>query len=466
MGEALNLFMSYRQIFRDNPKTSNQSWSEYFATIQQLFSGEPKMRTVQRAYAKWAKKENKKECNQGNQIETPGDADTITFHDDGSKDVEATFKGRNIRTQAEALEASGIDANEWNVTKCVIKHWTTPMKVKRVIREDGKRVTEGVAFDRSKIISFQEEQVIQNSGVSLSLTPKTPHQEEFMKMVLDNINPLEAQVSRYDKRHVKSLLVEQCIFDLHLGKTAFDPIKGEVIWSLDEAGSVYNDCVENSLMNTDLNSVKKFVIPFGNDLLHIDSTTGTTTGGTPVGDGGLWFTLYTYALQLLKKHAMELSRIAPVELIPIPGNHDYHSVLSLSAALQEYFRDSPDVNVRCNGLNREHEHFGANLIGWHHGDKVSHQKIKDSLYADVPELIGSTKFKYVHMGHLHSSIRKDFIVRDTIKEEFGVEVEHISSLCPTDYWHHKMLYVGNMRRAKTFIYDYDHGMTQQIIYNL
>jgi hypothetical protein len=86
--------------------------------------------------------------------------------------------------------------------------------------------------------------------------------------------------------------------------------------------------------------------------------------------------------------------------------------------------------------------------------------------SDEPAMFAQTKFRSFHIGHWHSN-KINRVVDLTIKEErFGVDVEVCPSMSPTDEWHHKNGYVGNLRRSKCFVRDIDLGLVGEIYYNV
>jgi hypothetical protein len=55
----------------------------------------------------------------------------------------------------------------------------------------------------------------------------------------------------------------------------------------------------------------------------------------------------------------------------------------------------------------------------------------------------------------------------TVTDEIcGLEIETCPSLKPTDLWHDKNSFIGNMRRATAFIHHKEQGMIHQLFHNL
>ncbi len=57
-------------------------------------------------------------------------------------------------------------------------------------------------------------------------------------------------------------------------------------------------------------------------MINIDSPANTTTGGTPQSVDNRFPKIITVVKNLLIKTIDELSLIAPVDILVIPGNHD------------------------------------------------------------------------------------------------------------------------------------------------
>ena len=130
---------------------------------------------------------------------------------------------------------------------------------------------------------------------------------------------------KYKRTEIKDkhLLVID-IADLHIGKLA----------SNSETGDKYNKdiAVERALkgVNGILNKAKGFPIDkilfiIGNDVLHVDNSTKSTTSGTTQDVDGMWYDNYTTARDLYIKIVEMLVSVADVHIVHNPSNHDYIS---------------------------------------------------------------------------------------------------------------------------------------------
>jgi len=249
----------------------------------------------------------------------------------------------------------------------------------------------------------------------------------------------------------KQLAVELCLFDVHLGKEAME---GD--WSLEKCAEVWRQSIAELLDGIALQKVARFVLPVGNDFLHVDNSKGMTYNGTPVGSGSKWFRNLVFGKDLVCETIQQLSQYAPVIIPMIRGNHDSDSVMTLGAMIQERFRDRDDIIVLNSTLPRTYWRWGNVLIGWCHGDMVKAEKLAMLMPVEAAMDYAQTMYRAIHLGHLHTL--KGYSFQPESLEFYGVDVVHVPSLSPTDQWHANNGYVGNMRRSMSFIYDCDKGL--------
>ena len=144
----------------------------------------------------------------------------------------------------------------------------------------------------------------------------------------------------------------------------------------------------------------------------------------------------------------ELVKIAPVEVMWIPGNHD--QMLSYAAVIGLYQRYSESQNVTVNTLAtpRKYILFGKNLIGYSHGDKEG-KRLQGLMQIEAPDLWGKSIFREFHIGHLHTEM--------TVTNN-GIIFRQISSITASDAWHGENGFLGSTRQAQAFIWDKEFGL--------
>ena len=117
-----------------------------------------------------------------------------------------------------------------------------------------------------------------------------------------------------------------------------------------------------------------------------------------------------------------LRKFKHVDVINAIGNHDDHSSVFLTVALDMFYEDNPRVTVGRPPGKRSAKDlegppppvpfsyypFGDVLIGVTHGDKVKNTKdLALAMAAGVPDLWGAAKHRVWHCGHVHHFSAKD-----------------------------------------------------------
>lgn len=396
--------------------------------------------------------------------ETPKTEHTLE-HEYGQDYVKFTGVLRDVEINSleDLLQFTKVDLELWEVKNYTTKVWTTTMK-RRTLIDSGTASPPipGQGFSGKPLYEHTALQVT-NVGFTVNFVHRTNYREKLLDSLKTHVAALPTKISQRKNGHK---IAEFLVTDHHLGKHGFDSRTMEFCWDIPRAMEEYSKAIDFGLSKVDLDSIEYFVLPTGNDLLHVDNGLGTTTSGMKISDDLFFLNLFRYAKEAVAKSIQKLVQHAPVKIIFIPGNHDENAVLMLSEVIREMFRDNPSVEVICRGNGREYESYGVNLIGWHHGKSNNPQKASNMMIADVPELFATAKFRTVHVGHTHTSSKTQTLTLNTLKEEHGIIYEVCPALCPTDKWHDQNLYIGNLRRSKIFVYDKDRGLEAEYYYNI
>jgi hypothetical protein len=175
-------------------------------------------------------------------------------------------------------------------------------------------------------------------------------------------------VKKYKRKPIKDphcLILD--IADLHIGKLSTKDGTSEeynVQLAVDRAIEGAESLIDKSRPY----NIDKVFFVIGNDVLHTDNTTGSTTKGTSQDTDGIWYDNFKLARIVYCKIIQRLSTIAPVEILHCPSNHDYMSGFMLADAVSCFFYN--DKNVTCNVSNehRKYTIYGKNLLSFSHGD--------------------------------------------------------------------------------------------------
>jgi predicted phosphodiesterase len=279
--------------------------------------------------------------------------------------------------------------------------------------------------------------------------------------LLKEVKPLNIQYTTPDP--TGDLALEIMLTDHHFGKIPFS--YKEEDWTLANAKREYLDAVEYHISKAP-KEVSTLILPIGNDLLHINSNTGTTKKGTAMEYSTNYHRLYAFVRDVVAGSVLSLSERFKIKVVIVPGNHDEDACYRLGDYLMGLFEGSQRVTVDNTGHDRKYVEWGNTLLMFTHGEKVNIQKLHDSFSSDVPERNGRCKYRYAHIGHLHKNMKSE-TWRKNIKDEYlGTEVEICPSLSPTDNWHDDNMYVGNQRRTKAFLYSETRGKVAEWYYSI
>lgn len=288
--------------------------------------------------------------------------------------------------------------------------------------------------------------------------------QEWRRLAKDQVNPeeLAAKVVKICGGKIPKLPNikvpkdnDLCLFipfyDVHIGKYA---------WAK-ESGEDYDlNIVEKILVNTTslmcqrAGMVKKTKIIIGGDFFHADNKTMQTERGGNVLDIDTRIEkVRDVAVEALHKCIVYcLKYCEEVEMVFIPGNHDYESMFWLSRIFEAAYSKSKNVVINRSPKTRRYIQWGVNLIGVDHGEN----KITDYVSlmpCEVPELWAQTTERVWFLGHIH---------QEKVFQKHGVTVIHLESVSSADGWHFQHGYVGNPRRTTGFLYDAKYGLRSRL----
>lgn len=217
--------------------------------------------------------------------------------------------------------------------------------------------------------------------------------------------------------------------------------------------------------------VGRILFVLGNDILHTDNSRNTTTSGTPQDTDGTIFQGFSDAKSALVGAIEECAKVAQVDLIHIPSNHDWLLGWTLSQCLGAWFKDHPNVNASDYALSERHRkyyRYGSNLIGLSHGDGAKEEKLYGLMVKESRSHVGECPNLYWILHHVHHKDRKrrgvDVFVTEKdhngmtahhfgshATEGDGVQIEYVRSPSPPDGWHDRNGFV-NRQAVECFIF--------------
>jgi len=240
--------------------------------------------------------------------------------------------------------------------------------------------------------------------------------------------------------------------DIHIGK----------LCSSFESGETYNnqiavqrvlEGVRGILSKVSSFHIDKILFIGGNDILHIDNPSRTTTSGTPQDTDGMWHSNFLIAKQLYVDVLEMLLTVADVHFTFNPSNHDYTNGFFLSQVIETYFKNCKNITFDCGIAHRKAFQYYTNLIGTTHGDGAKQMDLPLLMAVEFSKEWAQTKHRYVYTHHVHHKTSKDYA---------GITVESLRSPSGIDSWHHRNGYQHAPKAVEGFLHCKENGQIARI----
>jgi len=325
------------------------------------------------------------------------------------------------------LRAHGYDSRVWNLVSARNNIWQVYSKA-------------------DKIQTLYSSRIVVKPRVEISLEEI---KEFFERLDRKYKSPIHTP-TRYD---LNGKMLELSIADLHLGKLAWVGDSGEN-YDYKIAKERFFYVINDVLTRTAHYKFNKILFVFCNDFFHYDNVDVATTSGTRMDSDLRWAKMYKVGVEMLIEGIDLLAQHAPVETFYLGSNHDKMTSFYAVCHLAAWFRHNKNIIINTDAQARKYIEFGKCLIGFAHGDSESKSKIGKLMPVEAREAWGRTFYHEVHAAHFHSE--------QAIKEENGIIVRYISSPTGTDNWHYEKGFVGAIKKAQSFIWDKELGLTDII----
>lgn len=138
------------------------------------------------------------------------------------------------------------------------------------------------------------------------------------------------------------------------------------------------------------------------------------------------------------------------------GNHDDHTSVWLSLAMDAYFRNDDRVTVDLSPAKFHYYRHGLVLYGTTHGDTCKVSDLESIMATDRKEDWGETRYRHWYTGHVH---------HDSVKDMRACTVETLRTLAARDQWAHASGYRGD-RDMKCDVWSCEDGRVQRNIVNI
>jgi len=202
----------------------------------------------------------------------------------------------------------------------------------------------------------------------------------------------------------------------------------------------------------------------GNDFFNSDNSFPfhQTTRGTVQTDDHRWQMVYSAGRKLLMKTIDHLSTVAPVDVVVIPGNHDYQKSFFLGDVLEAVYSNNPNVTINNSPSPRKYYYWKHNLVGFSHGNAkdISTQKLVNSMPIEEPALFAEAYFREWHLGDQH---HKKVIINE--EDVSGINVRFMRSISSNDSWHFSKGY-KSVKGAEGYLWADSEGIEQILYHNI
>lgn len=340
-----------------------------------------------------------------------------------------------IHTLEQLIDHCQVDLNKWKIKHFKCNKWEVGTK------NPNSTVTITPLFQVSAVF-------IPNVEGRTALTAA-----EIFKDLVSSHRPKPTKIKRAPITDPHML--ELGMYDLHLGKLA---------WHAETGWSDYDSKITTQLVNNMVDIIlgrvahfqfDKILFPIGHDFFQVDNPSNTTFRGTPVDVDSRFKRTYRAGLDMLIQVIERLRQIAPVDVVMVPGNHDFFSNFTLGVALECFFKDYPDVQIDNSPTVRKYYRYGNTLLGLTHGNDIKPQDLLTLMPTEAPADFAASLWREWHLGHLH---------KDALTEKHGIRTRILPSLCSADAWHAMKGFVGNLRLAEAFVWHPVQCLVTQVYY--
>jgi hypothetical protein len=294
----------------------------------------------------------------------------------------------------------------------------------------------------------------------INVKPRTEYKwnEEDIQNIFNSLN-LESNrkciVPKQYEKNGRILVVP--IADFHYGLVT-DIYSNGNDYNLEIADNLFFQVINDVIVNNKGKTFEKVLFVMGNDMTNSDNLSSTTAKGTPQNDCALWFTIVERISNLLVFAIDSLCKIAPVDVVYVPSNHDLHTMFGVTRTINAWYRNDKNVNVDISPLTRKYYKFGKNILAFAHDVKT--KEALKIVSTEAKDMWSDSNRVIFMLAHLHQSM---------IYEKQGMlEVLRLPTISGYSRWTNTQGYVQTERKNQAFVVDYNHGIkeTQNTILEL
>lgn len=364
----------------------------------------------------------------------------------------SSYPPNHVKTLEGLLAAAKVDCNIWKVKDYIINKWDV------------------TSWKQEKPKTIENWQVKARLEKDVKMSDVVDIEKMFKDMAKTYQPPVLDWSPVTPKKDAENNLLEISIFDLHIGKLAWG---GETFENYDTkiARERFIYSIEKLLHRASGFAYSRILFPVGNDFFNSDNIFNTTTKGTQQDEDLRWQKTFNIGVRLLVDGINLLKQTGvPVDVMVIPGNHDFERSYYMGMYLEAWFNNDPMVHINNGASPRKYYRFGNVLLGLTHGSEEKESSLPLLMATDIESkpMWSDTKFHEWHLGHQHrkKNVKYELNRSRELNEDLGVTVRYLSSLTGTEEWHHKKGYVGCNKAADAFIWNDNLGLVAHLNSNI
>jgi len=242
-------------------------------------------------------------------------------------------------------------------------------------------------------------------------TSKTAQQ--MIDDAMDVIDIMAQEIKPFPPRNILKSVVKastddlvnlHTLTDFHMGMFAEAATNMQEDWSTEKGKEFLMEWFRQAISQAP--PAKTGLLNILGDLLHSDSLEAVTPASKHVLEQDVSYaTLVSIVVDcLIEIIDMMLAKYEKVELVLSAGNHDESTIPVIRKTFSVLYSKNPRVTINQNQSLYQVFEYGKVSLFFHHGHKRRVKNIDTTFTGMYSEIFGRTKFRYAHIGHLHSEV--------------------------------------------------------------
>jgi hypothetical protein len=324
------------------------------------------------------------------------------------------------------LKAHGYDIKSWDLVSARNNIWNAYSKQDGIMTLYSSKIT----VKPSEQYKWNQEDII----------------KIFESLKLDNSDKVKITPKQY-ANNGKILVITPA--DFHYGLLSDDYSNGNE-YNLEIAEKLFFEVMNDIIENNKDKKYEKVIFVAGHDMTNSDNLNSTTAKGTPQQDSAMWFTVVKNISRILETAIDMCAKIAPVDVIYVPSNHDLHTMFGVMLTLEARYRDMKNIMIDTSPLPRKYYKFGKNILAFSHDIKV--KEALKIVSTEAKDMWSDSTRVILMLGHLHQAM--------AYEKQGMLETFRLPTISGYSRWTNTQGYVQTERKNQTFVVDYNKGIKE------